>query len=85
MYLVCLLTFLTLALDKVGLLSLIMSVFDSLGMVSLFLLPLKLLLQRLTKSGLGWDSEIPGDEKLVWDRFLRALPMLFPFLAFLRV
>ena len=59
-----------------GLLSLIMSIFDPLGIISPFLLPLKLLLQRLTKSGLGWDAKIPEAEKLTWEKFLRALPKL---------
>ena len=59
-----------------GLLSPIMSIFDPLGIISPFLLPLKLLLQRLTKSGLGWDAKIPEAEKLTWEKFLRALPKL---------
>ena len=62
-----------------GLLSLIMSIFDPLGIISPFLLPLKLLLQRLTKSGLGWDAKIPEAEKLTWEKFLRALPKLAGF------
>ena len=53
-----------------------MSIFDPLGIISPFLLPLELLLQHLTKSGLGWDAKIPETEKLTWEKFLRALPKL---------
>ena len=59
-----------------GLLSFIMSVFDPLGMISPYLLPLKLLLQRLTKSGLGWDADIPEGEKLYWEKFAGAFHKL---------
>ena len=59
-----------------GLQSFIMSVFDSLGMISPYLLLLKLLLQRLTKSGLSWDADIPEGEKLYWEKFARALHKL---------
>ena len=58
------------------LLSLKMSIFDPLGIVFPFLLPLKLLLQHLTKSGLRWDAKILDAEKLTWGKYLRALPKL---------
>ena len=63
-----------------GLLLFIMSVFDPLGMVSPYLLPLKLLVQRLrlTKAELGWDADIPEGEKLYWEKFARALHKLGP-------
>ena len=52
-----------------GLLSLIISLFDPLKVVSLFfLLPLKLQLQRLFKLGLGWDAQIPEEERVAWER-----------------
>ena len=52
-----------------GLLSLMMSIFDPLGILSPFLLKLKSLLQRVTKSGLGWAAEIPETERLIWGNF----------------
>ena len=41
-----------------GLLSTLASVYDPLGMAGPFLLPAKLLLQRLSKQGLDWDTII---------------------------
>ena len=61
---------------RIDLLYLKMSIFDPLGIVSPFLLPLKWLLHHLTTSGLGWDAKIPEAEKLTWKKFLRALPKL---------
>ena len=48
-----------------GLLSSVMSVFDPLGILAPFLLPLKQSLQRLAGMNLGWDVEIPATEKKV--------------------
>ena len=54
-----------------GLLSLVMSIFDPLGFLSPFLLPLKLLLQRLVK--LGWDADMPKAEKQTLRKFSKRL------------
>ena len=54
-----------------GLLSVLASVYDPLGVVGPFMLLAKLLLQRL-----GWDSIIPNEERLLWERWLDALPRL---------
>ena len=59
-----------------GLLSLVMSLFDPLGVVSPFLLPLKLQLQRLSKLGLGWDAQIPEEERVVWERLMKGFSKL---------
>ena len=48
-----------------------MSLFDPLGVVSPFLLPLKLQLQQLSKLGLGWDAQIPEKERVVWERLIK--------------
>ena len=38
-----------------------------------FLLPLKLLIQRLTKMGLAWDAEIPELDKTVCNKLINTL------------
>ena len=60
-------------LTRRGLLSLAMSIFDPLGIVAPFLLPLKLLIQRLTKMGLAWDAEIPEPDKTVCNKLINTL------------
>ena len=59
-----------------GLLSLMASIYDPLGMVGPYMLPAKLILQRLTIQGLDWDSEISESDRLEWERWLNALPCL---------
>ena len=63
-------------LTRRGLLSLVMSVFHPLGMVAPFMLPLKSLIQRLTKVGLTWDAEITGQERIFCVKFVKALTSL---------
>ena len=63
-------------LSRRGLLSLVMSVFDPLGMVAPFMLPLKSLIQRLIKAGLTWDAEIMGQERIFCVKFVKALTSL---------
>ena len=53
-----------------GLLSLATSIFDPLGIVTPFFLPLKLLIQHLTKMGLAWDAEIPEPDKTVCNKLI---------------
>ena len=59
-----------------GLLSVLASVYDPLGIVGPFTLPAKILLQRLAKVKLDWDVEIKQEAKSTWDSWLRALPKL---------
>ena len=59
-----------------GLLSVLASVYDPLGIVGPFTLPAKILLQRLSKAKLDWDVEIPQEAKSTWDSWLTALPKL---------
>ena len=44
-----------------GILSVVSSVYDPLGMATPFVLPAKLLLQNLCRKGLAWDDEIPSN------------------------
>ena len=59
-----------------GILSIIYSVYDPLGYVAPFILPIKILLQDLCKQNIGWDDVI-SDEKLnEWQDWIRHLPKL---------
>ncbi|RTG81180.1 uncharacterized protein DC041_0004765 [Schistosoma bovis] len=53
-------------LTRRGILSSVASLYDPLGLVAPFILPMKQLLQRLGKLGLGWDEEIPNEESKRW-------------------
>ena len=59
-----------------GLLSVLASVYDPLGVVGPSTLPSKLLLQRLPKKSFGWDSVIPDEGRLSWKKKLDAQPHL---------
>ena len=63
-------------LTRRGLLLILASVYDSLGMVGPYMLPAKLLLQRLAKQELDWDTVISDAHRLTWEKWLRALPCL---------
>ena len=51
-----------------GLLSTLTNVYDPLGMTGPFLLPVKLLLQRLSKQGLDWDTIIADADCRDWQK-----------------
>jgi len=63
-------------LTRRGILSVMSSVYDPLGIVSPFMLPVKILLQDLCKRKLGWDDPIPTSEMTRWNRWLEDLPKL---------
>ena len=60
-----------------GILSVVSSVYDPLGMAAPFILPAKLLLQDLCRKSLGWDDEIPSDYLSRWRVWLNGLPKSF--------
>lgn len=62
-----------------GILSVVSSVYDPLGLASPFILPAKILLQNLCRIGLDWDDEIPSSYKLSWQKWLDGLPKLSEF------
>ena len=60
-----------------GILSTVSSIYDPLGFVAPFTMPAKRILQSLCKvSDLGWDDEIPSDQKLQWEEWISQLPLL---------
>ena len=56
-----------------GILLVVSSVYDALGMAAPFVLPAKLLLQDLYRKGLGWDYEIPCLHLSRWQAWLADL------------
>ena len=60
-----------------GILSVVTSIFDPLGLVAPFSLPAKLILQELVRDKkLGWDDEILENLKVKWLRWRSELPLL---------
>nr|XP_039259008.1 uncharacterized protein LOC120335544 [Styela clava] len=59
-----------------GILSIVASVFDPLGIVAPITLLAKLLLQELCKQNLGWDQEIADDDAVKWRNWLHQLQSL---------
>ena len=62
-----------------GILSLISSVYDPLGLAATFVLPAKRLLQDLCRVKLDWDDPIPQEHKVRWERWMADLPKLSQF------
>ena len=59
-----------------GMLSIISSVYDPLGLACPFVLCAKILLQDLCRLKLRWDDQIPAKHKDLWERWLSDLPNL---------
>ncbi|XP_044181007.1 uncharacterized protein LOC122962163 [Acropora millepora] len=61
---------------KRGIQSTISSLFDPLGFLSPFILPIKVLIQDLWKGRVEWDDEIQGHHLKVWRQWTGSLPRL---------
>ena len=61
-------------LSRRGILSIVSSVFDPLGLVAPFILVGKRILQELCRDGVGWDDDIPDELKPQWERWRPELP-----------
>ena len=59
-----------------GILSVIASLFDPLGLVAPVTLPAKMLLQELCRRGLGWDEVIKEEDAASWIKWLQDLNLL---------
>ncbi|ROT77729.1 hypothetical protein C7M84_003591 [Penaeus vannamei] len=66
-------------LTRRGVLSVVASIYDPLGMVAPFTLPAKLLLQDMCRQQLGWDEEMETAEVTQWKAWLNQLPKLINF------
>ncbi|XP_049294136.1 uncharacterized protein LOC125769445 [Anopheles funestus] len=61
---------------KRQLLSMLMSIYDPLGLIAGFLFFLKVLLQEIWRSGVGWDDEISSELQEKWQDWLACIPHL---------
>ena len=61
---------------KRGILSVLSSLFDPLGFLAPYVLPIKALLQELWRLKGGWDDEIQEQQLTVWQRWLKSLSKL---------
>ena len=59
-----------------GVLAYVASLFDPIGFAARVLLPAKILLQRLCKMHVDWDSPLPDVERYIWDKWLASLKNL---------
>ncbi|XP_071483331.1 uncharacterized protein [Diadema antillarum] len=59
-----------------GILSIASSLYDPLGFVAPFVLPAKILLQKLCRVGLGWDEPIGAEDEREWRRWMEDISML---------
>ncbi|XP_070562373.1 uncharacterized protein [Ptychodera flava] len=59
-----------------GILSVVASVYDPLGLIAPFVLPAKRILQELTRLECDWDEEIPMKYLYAWHEWCQKLPLL---------
>ena len=59
-----------------GILSMVSQVFDPLGFIQPFVLPIKRLLQDTCSDGLGWDETVSDEQKANWDKWMTQAPLL---------
>lgn len=62
-----------------GLLSVVGSVYDPLGVLAPVVLPAKVILLDLFRLKIGWDDDLPEHIKKRWCDWLASLPALEPF------
>ena len=63
-------------LTKRGMVSVVYSLFDSLGFIAPYIIKAKLLLQTLNRKGIGWDEPVTDAECLQWERWIDDLDKL---------
>ena len=61
---------------KRGILSVMSSLFDPLGFLAPYVLPVKVLLQELWQQKVGWDDQIRDQQLGIWQRWLNSLSQL---------
>jgi len=55
-------------------LQVLMSIFDPLGFLSCYTTGLKMLLQEIWRTGIGWDDILPGPQLSFWTKWKDLLP-----------
>ena len=66
----------SLPLTRRGLLSMLSSIFDPLGLLAPIMLCPKIVLQELCRNGFGWDDPIPESHAKRWTNWVDTLPLL---------
>nr|XP_039258906.1 uncharacterized protein LOC120335470 [Styela clava] len=61
---------------KRGVLAILSSVFDPMGIVSPVILQARLIFQELCRQQLGWDETIGANEQIAWESWTKAIPDL---------
>ncbi|XP_077973262.1 uncharacterized protein LOC144428217 [Styela clava] len=61
---------------KRGVLAILSSVFDPMGIVSPVILQARLIFQELCRRQLGWDETIGENEQIAWESWTKAIPEL---------
>ncbi|XP_077973258.1 uncharacterized protein LOC144428215 [Styela clava] len=61
---------------KRGVLAILSSVFDPMGIVSPVILQARLIFQELCRQQLGWDETIGENEQIAWESWTKAIPEL---------
>lgn len=57
-------------------LKMLMSIYDPLGLIGNFLMYLKIIMQEIWRSGVGWDEPIKEEQLIKWRKWLQYLPDL---------
>ena len=60
-------------LTKRGILSMLSSVYDPLGIAGPFILGARRIMQELCRTKIGWDDEVPLEHRRQWERWTRGL------------
>lgn len=63
-------------LTRRGILSIVSSIFDPLGLLSPCILPAKVIIQDLCRRKVSWDDEIPADIATDWQKWLQQLKLI---------
>ncbi|XP_077968072.1 uncharacterized protein LOC120334576 [Styela clava] len=61
---------------KRGILSVLSSIFDPMGIVAPVILKARILMQQLCRNNYEWDDEISNSENILWNRWLEDIPGL---------
>ncbi|XP_036219119.2 uncharacterized protein [Bactrocera oleae] len=57
-------------------LSLVMTIYDPLGLISFYVIYAKVILQEIWRAGCDWDVPIPDDQFTKWIRWLKLIPKM---------
>lgn len=61
---------------KRGIHSTVRSLYDPLGFLGLFLLPVKVILQELSRIAVQWGDAIPEPSLTGWNKWVESLPLV---------